>query len=240
MFEQQYGLYRPGDHSVWSILYKRQIRMIRKVSYHRFAGGLTDLGFSEETIPDFKTVNKNLQVLTGWKIYAAPGLIPARQFFKLMVFKRFGSTTFIRKMDQLDYLEEPDMFHDLFGHIPLLADPMVCDYLHQLALIAERYIDNEHVIELVSRLYWYTIEFGLVKEKDELKIYGAGILSSPGETAYCLSAEATTCDFDLEKIINIPYIIDRFQEKYFVLSSMEQLPLIASALDNYLRKRYSE
>jgi phenylalanine-4-hydroxylase len=236
MFEQQYGQYTPVDHSVWSILYKRQFEIIKHVSYPHFIKGLHELGFNEFEIPDFAALNNRLEELSGWKIYAVPGLIEARQFFKLMVFKRFGATTWIRKMEELDYLEEPDMFHDVFGHIPLLTDPVICDYLHKMAMIAEGYIDDEKIIEKISRLYWFTVEFGLVKEKNSIKIYGAGILSSPGETEYCLSKKAARIEFDLEKVINTPYKIDNFQEQYFVIDSMDELHEIILQLDKMLRK----
>jgi len=130
------------------------------------------------------------------------------------------------------------MFHDVFGHIPLLADRRIADFLVGLARIAERFIDQEEVIEWIARLYWYTIEFGLVREDGETKIYGAGILSSIGETAFTLSDEATRLPFDLETVLDTPYIKDKFQEQYFVLDSLEQLPDILAALDQHLRNIY--
>jgi phenylalanine-4-hydroxylase len=176
---------------------------------------------------------------TGWKIYAVPGLIPNGSFFKLMVYKRFGATTWIRKREQLDYLEEPDLFHDTFGHIPLLADPVIAQYLHALALIAERHVNQEEVIEQIARLYWYTIEFGLVQEDGEIRICGAGILSSIGETRFALSPAANRVPFDLEQIIATPYIKDHFQEQYFVLDSMEQLTDAVIELDQHLKELYA-
>lgn len=184
MLQQEHATYTTGDRQVWSILYMRQLRAIEKYAYRNFGKGLEQLGFTAESVPVFSGINQRLEALTGWKVYAVPGLIPNRSFFKLMAFKRFGATVWLRKMEQLDYLEEPDMFHDVFGHIPLLADPLVADFLVGLARIAERHIDQEEVIEWIARLYWYTIEFGLVQEGSETKIYGAGILSSIGETAF--------------------------------------------------------
>jgi phenylalanine-4-hydroxylase len=238
MLEQQYGAYTPVDHSVWSTLYKRQIDIIQKVAYGQFQKSLDNLGFVVDEIPDFIVLNNKLESLTGWKIYGVPGLIPARQFFKLMVLKRFGATTWIRKMDQLEYLEEPDMFHDIFGHVPLLADIQICAYLHRMAMIAERYLDNLAVIEQISRLYWFTIEFGLVKESGQIKIYGAGILSSPGETKYVLSEETVLVPFNIEQVLETAYQIDRFQKQYFVLDDMGQLKTILDNLDFWLGNKY--
>ena len=223
MLQQEYQLYAATDHHVWSILYSRQLEKIKKSAYSHFATGIKKLGFNEQAIPDFAATNKRLMKITGWQIYAVPGLIDNSYFFERMVSKQFGATTWIRKMEELDYLQEPDMFHDVFGHIPLLADPSICNYLHGLATIAVRHINNEKIIGAIARLYWYTIEFGLVKENNQLKIYGAGILSSIGETDYCLSNKAVLVPFNLEQILHTPYIKDTFREQYFVLESIEQL-----------------
>jgi phenylalanine-4-hydroxylase len=221
--QQIYNCYTATDHHTWSILYKRQIEKIKTVAYRNFDKGLEELCFNDHSIPEFTSVNKRLKLLTGWQIYAVPGLIDNAFFFQQMSTKQFGATTWIRKPEQLDYLEEPDMFHDVFGHIPLLTDPLICKFLYGLARIAVANIDDEGVIESLARLYWYTIEFGLVKEDDELKIYGAGILSSIGETDYCLSDEVKRVSFNLETILATPYIKDKYQEQYFVLDSMEEL-----------------
>jgi phenylalanine-4-hydroxylase len=216
-------VYTREDEQVWELLYKRQVETIEDISYAAFKKGLEALDFAGDSIPCFDAINERLQQLTGWSIYPVAGLIDNRYFFEQMMDRRFGSTRWIRKLSQLDYLEEPDMFHDVFGHIPLLTDPVIVEFLEGLARVAWRNLGDEIVIEAVARLYWYTIEFGLVIENGECKIYGAGILSSIGESAYCLTDQANRTPFDLETILNTPYIKDRFQEQYFVLSSMEQL-----------------
>lgn len=234
MFEQLYDQYTPTDHKVWSMLYARQIKAIENTAYQHFKKGLEVLGFSPTALPNFATINTRLRKQTGWDVKAVPGLIPGKEFFSLMASRHFVSTTWIRKIEQLDYLEEPDMFHDTFGHIPLLADPIICEYLSKLAQIAAPCLNNEQVIELIGRLYWFTVEFGLVKENGQLKIYGAGILSSPGETEFCLSPKANRLPFNLEKVLSTPYPIDRFQEQYFVIDRMEDLPDIADQLAAWL------
>jgi phenylalanine-4-hydroxylase len=234
---QDLAQYTAADHAVWNLLYQRQSLAIRESAYALFYPNLGKLGLNPDAIPSFDQINKGLQALTGWTIYPVPGLIPNRAFFKLMAFQRFGATTWIRKMNEIEYLEEPDMFHDLFGHIPLLADNDIADYLYRLALIAERHADDEEAIELIARLYWYTIEFGLVKEGQEIRIYGAGILSSIGETHFCLLPAANRVPFDLQQILDTPYIKDKFQEQYFVLDNMDQLKEAVAELDELLRKR---
>jgi phenylalanine-4-hydroxylase len=234
MSVQNLAQYTAADHAVWNLLYHRQSLAVRESAYAPFYPNLGKLGFSSDRIPDFGQINKNLLELTGWKIYAVPGLIPNRSFFELMSGRRFGATTWIRKMEEIEYLEEPDMFHDLFGHIPLLADPAVADFLHRLAMVAEKWPDDEEKIEAIARVYWYTIEFGLVKEGEKTRIYGAGILSSIGETHYCLSADANRVPFDLQRILLTPYIKDKYQEQYFVLDSMDQLQQAVTELDGHL------
>ena len=237
--QQQYELYTVEDLEVWSALFRRQMNVATNTAYRHFAGQLKKLGFTADAIPDFKKTNELLQKLTGWTIYAVPGLIPNDLFFRFMVFKRFGATTWLRKKEQIDYLEEPDMFHDVFGHVPLLADPVIANYLLGLARIAEKYLDNEEAVERISRLYWYTIEFGLVKEGWHTKIYGAGILSSIGETQFVLSPKANRVLFDLYQILQTPYIKDKFQEQYFVLESLGQLKRVVIELDHFMRRKYS-
>lgn len=238
---QQYEDYSDTDHAVWSILYTRQLATVQQVAYRNFIKGIEQLGFSDKKIPDFSVMNNKLEQLTGWQIYPVPGLIDNNIFFERMKAKQFGATTWIRKREELDYLEEPDMFHDVFGHIPLLTDPLICDYLYRLAKLAVKYKGNEDVIESIARLYRYTIEFGLVTEEGELKVYGAGILSSIGETEYCFSAEANRVPFNLHDILQTPYIKDTFQSKYFVLQSFSQLPeailIFQLELENKFRKR---
>src|SRR5665213_616441 len=214
---QRYALYTSEDQEVWSILFTRQMLALKNGAYRHFAGGLKRLRFTAGSIPEFKMTNLLLESLTGWNIYAVPGLIANRQFFQLMHDRRFGATTWLRKKEQLDYLEEPDMFHDVFGHVPLLADPVIANYLLGLARIAARFLDREEVIEAIARLYWYTIEFGLVRETRGVRIYGAGILSSIGETQFAVSAKANHQPFDLDVVLNTAYIKDRFQEQYFCL-----------------------
>ncbi|MGN6196883.1 MAG: phenylalanine 4-monooxygenase [Ginsengibacter sp.] len=234
MMVQNYAGYTAEDNEIWSVLYERQVHIIENVAYKGFTRSLKLLGMHSASIPDFHSVNEKLVALTGWKIYAVPGLIDNRDFFQGMQQRRFGATTWLRTRQQLDYLEEPDMFHDTFGHVPLLADPEVADYLLALAETTSPYLDRNDIIEQVARLYWYTIEFGLVREEGEIKIFGAGILSSPGETSYALSKEARKVPFDLQTVLQTPYCKDSFQPHYFVLDSTRQLTEIIPQLQQYL------
>ncbi len=238
LVQQEYNQYTISDHEVWSVLYKRQYEKVADVAYNKFKWGLDQLEFNDQKIPDFKEVNKKLKGLTGWQIYAVPGLISNADFFNKMYTREFGTTTWIRKMQELDYLEEPDMFHDVFGHIPLLTDTRITHFLYELAALAVKHLDKEEVIEAIARVYWYTIEFGLVKENKQVKIYGAGILSSIGETEYSLSSAAVHVPFQINEVIHTPYIKDRFQEKYFVLDHFDQLAHAAQELNHFFSSLY--
>jgi phenylalanine-4-hydroxylase len=229
-----------SEQEVWSVLFDRQVKAVDRYAYASFAPGLHALGLSEKAKPTLERLNDKLFPLAGWRLYEVPGLIDNETFFARMANREFGTTTWLRKPEQLDYLEEPDMFHDVFGHVPLLTDSYVTGYLEQLAAIAREHRYIEEAVEMLARLYWYTVEFGLVKEKGALKIYGAGILSSVGETAYCMSEEARRVPFNLETVVGTPYIKDKFQEQYFVLDDMRELPLQAGRMREFLKETLKE
>ncbi len=236
--QQQYASYTTQDHEVWSILYQRQTNLLQQYADAAFLEGMDKIGFTPTAIPDFRILNDKLGQLTGWTIVAVPGIVDDKLFFEMLAAKKFPCTTWIRTMAQLDYLEEPDMFHDVYGHIPLLSDASYGDFLVGLSKIALKHIDNPYAIHLLSRIYWYTIEFGLIKTGNTLKVYGAGILSSQGETPYSVSTEVPKLTFDITTIFNTSYIKEKFQERYFVIESYKQLyeslETIEAELENQL------
>jgi phenylalanine-4-hydroxylase len=235
---QEYSKYTSEDHLVWSLLYKEQMEHLPAISTDAYLDGIQRIKFESDKIPDFNIINEELAKITGWQVYVVPGLIANKPFFEHLVRKEFPATTWLRKLEQLKYLPEPDMFHDVFGHVPLLAEPFFCDYLQGVSDIALQHIDNPTAVELISRIYWFTVEFGLIRESGELKIYGAGILSSPGESKFSVSTEATHVPFDIQTILDTPYIKDRYQDKYFVIDSYQQLfeslPLIKQSIQQYV------
>ncbi len=221
---QEYDKYVKEDFDVWRILYDRQLATLPGKATNDYLEGIKQVNFVAGKIPDFSEVNTLLSKHTGWKIHVVPGLIPSKEFFELMRDGNFCATTWLRKMSQLDYLEEPDMFHDVFGHVPLLTNQPLCNFLSDLSKIALKYIDSDLAIELIGRLYWFTVEFGLIQEKEGLRIYGAGILSSSGETDYSLFSDVPErVPYNVAEILNTPYIKDKYQVKYFIIDSFEQL-----------------
>ncbi|MDC0231036.1 phenylalanine 4-monooxygenase [Aureispira] len=234
--KQDYEQYTEENHKVWELLYKEQIEILARRATKKYIDGIKKIEFAEDRIPRFSVINKVLKQLTGWQVYAVPGIIDNKPFFELLAQKKFPATTWMRRLAQLKYIEEPDMFHDVFGHVPLLTESFFAGYLNGLSEIALKYIDYPSAVELMARVYWYTVEFGLIKEADEFRIYGAGILSSPGESVYSLSDKPIHIDFDLDTILETPYIKDKFQKQYFIASSYEQLHNHLSRLNERIKE----
>ena len=220
---QIYGNYNDEDFKVWNILYERQIKNLDVTASESHLEGLEKINFEADKIPHFENTNEILHKTTGWRLVVVPGIVPDYTFFEVISNRRFPATTWLRKMKELDYLEEPDMFHDVFAHAPLLTNQSFVNFLEELGKIGLQYVGNDNAIELLSRVYWFTVEFGLIRENGELKIYGAGILSSVGETKFCLTDEPHHYDFEIRTILNTPFKKDIFQDRYFVIDSFEQL-----------------
>ena len=223
---------------MWSILWDRQAAFLPENATNNFIEGIDKVGFVRDKIPNFDEVEARLAKLTAWSLTVVPGHIENRLFFEHIANKRFPATTWIRKMSELDYLEEPDMFHDVYGHIPLLSDQKFCDFLEGISRIALKHIDNDLAIELITRIYWYTVEFGLGIEADKLKIYGAGILSSNGESKFSLSNQPMKAFYNIQEIFHTQYIKEQYQDKYYVIHSFKELydslPEIESLLEKEL------
>jgi len=209
------------DHWVWDTLFARQQTLLHGRAVREFEESLEVLHLSRPGIPNFDELNEKLGARTGWKVVAVPGLVPDEVFFEHLANRRFPAGNFIRKADQLDYLEEPDVFHDVFGHVPLLAQPAVADFMQELGFLGRQAIEIGE-LHRVARLYWYTVEFGLALERGKPKIYGAGILSSFGESHYSLeSAKPLRLGFDLKRVLRTRYRTDAFQHCYFVIDRFD-------------------
>ena len=221
--KQEYNNYSAEDFAVWQILVERQMEILPDVASNEYLHGIETIQFHKNKIPDFREVNHILGKLTGWNIFVVPGIVSEQDFFKLLSQKKFPATTWLRKMSELDYIPEPDMFHDVFGHMPLLTNQLFCDFFHALGLLGIKYYDNKKITTMLGRVYWFTIEFGLINNAGKKKIYGAGILSSHGETQFSLSETPLHLKFDSEKIMNTPFENDKIQNTYFVIDSFQQL-----------------
>lgn len=221
--DQGWHNYTPQEHAVWKTLFERQSKLLPGRACDEFVRGMQDLPIGPDQIPNFEQLSETLSQRTGWQIVAVPGLVPDDVFFEHLAHRRFPAGHFIRKPHELDYLEEPDVFHDVFGHVPMLMNPAIADYIQAYGeggLRAKRL----GVLEKLARVYWYTVEFGLVKQPDGLRVYGAGIASSATETVFSVEDDSPNrVAFDLERVMRTNYRIDDFQESYFVLDSLNDL-----------------
>ena len=220
---QDWAAYRSEEHDVWNTLFARQSAMLPGRASEAFLRGLDVLRLSKPGIPDFEELSERLRALTGWSVVAVPGLVPDDVFFDHMANRRFVAGNFIRRADQLDYLQEPDVFHDVFGHVPMLADPVFADYLAAYGRGGQR-AGSLGALKKLARLYWYTVEFGLVEEAGALRIYGSGIVSSHAESVFALDDPSPNrIAFDLKRVMRTDYRIDDFQQAYFVIPSFDEL-----------------
>ncbi|MCE7032325.1 phenylalanine 4-monooxygenase [Lysobacter sp. GX 14042] len=223
--EQPWGSYTGTDHRVWAQLFERQKQVLPGRASDEFLSALAAMEMTPDRIPRFDDLNPILRAATGWELIGVEGLLPELTFFDHLANRRFPVTWWIRKPEQMDYLSEPDLFHDLFGHVPLLMNPVFADYMEAYGRggVKAHGLGEDALVNL-TRLYWYTVEFGLIRQKDGLRIYGSGIVSSKGESIHCLESEAPNrIGFDLERIMRTRYRIDTYQKTYFVIDSFEQL-----------------
>ena len=234
--QQIYSNYSKEDFDVWSTLFNRQLKLLRLHASTDYLIALQKIGFSADTIPDFDDVNARLKALTGWSLVTVPCISAQKDFFDFLTQKKFTATCWLRKMAELDYLEEPDMFHDVFGHAPLLTNENYCQFFEQIGKLALQHIDNPEVIEKLGRVYWFTIEFGLIREAGEIKVFGAGIMSSNAECINALKPETKKIDFDIVTMLNTEYRTDVLQDKYFVTESFAQLAGSIPELENEIAK----
>jgi phenylalanine-4-hydroxylase len=223
VLKQDWNAYASEHHAIWRTLFHRQEAILARRACRPFLDGLKALGVEAEGIPDFRRLNEALARATRWRIVAVPGLVADDVFFEHLANRRFPSTCFIRRQDQLDYLQEPDIFHDIFGHVPMLMNPVFADYMEAYGKGGLKAL-RLHNLEHLARLYWYTVEFGLIRTSEGIRIYGSGIVSSKGESIYCLEdPKPNRIAFDLLRVMRTRYRIDDYQESYFVIDSFEQL-----------------
>jgi phenylalanine-4-hydroxylase len=233
VIDQDWAAYTPEEHQVWDTLFERQSALLHGRATPEFLCGLEFLRLDNKGIPKLELLNNRLRAATGWEVVAVPGLVPEAVFFEHLANRRFPAGRFIRKVDQLDYLEEPDIFHDVFGHVPMLADPVYADYMVAYGQGGLRALGFD-ALECLARLYWYTVEFGLIETAQGLRLFGAGIVSSAAESCFALDDPSPNrLGFDLARVMRTAYRIDDFQQSYFVIPSFEALLNITVQTDFY-------
>lgn len=219
---QRWEEYTAEDHAVWGILFDRRMRVLEHTGSRVFLDGAASIGLNPQTVPRLAEVNRRLGPRTGWNAVPVSGFLPARQFFECLAKRRFPTTVTVRPRSQLDYLPEPDIFHDVFGHVPLHADPVFADFLRQFGAVAARARSQESITAM-ARLFWFTVEFGLIRENGRIKVYGSGLISSHGDAANALGPKCERRPFELDAVMQQPFEIDHFQDVLFVIDSFDQL-----------------
>ena len=219
---QEWAAYTPENHAVWATLYRTRIATLEDTGSRVFLDGARIIGLEEHRVPDLDDVNGRLRPRTGWEAIAVRGFVPAADFFACLAERRFPTTVIVRPMDQLAYLPEPDIFHDVFGHVPLHADPVFADFLQRVGRLGAGARDEAQV-EQLARLFWFTVEFGLVRERGAVRIYGSGLISSSGDAANALGDRCDRRPFELDAVLAQPFAIDRFQDVLFVVEEFAQL-----------------
>jgi phenylalanine-4-hydroxylase len=220
---QDYSSYTSDEHAIWRTLFERQSALLGEHAAPEFMAGLRLLGIDAHSIPVLEQASERLKRLTGFEVIGVPGLIPEADFFAHLAERRFPVTVWMRRRDELDYLVEPDLFHDFFGHLPMLAHTVFANFIQAYGAIGA-HAQNPAALKMLARLYWYTVEFGLVATSRGLRAYGAGILSSRGETVHATrEAGPARISFDLQRVLRTNYLIDSYQKTYFVLDDIEQL-----------------
>ena len=220
---QIYENYTREDYKVWEILFNKRLENLQGIVAEEFLVALNDLNFKAEKIPNFVEINNILKNRTGWSIKTVPNISPPEEFFSFLSMKKFTATCWLRSIDQIDYLEEPDMFHDVFAHVPLLSNKDYTNFFKEMGEIAMSVIEDPKKLEKLQRIYWFTIEFGLIKKNNDFKVYGAGIISSDEESKNALSKKSKKCEFDVKKVMNHSFRIDIVQDTYYYINSFDQL-----------------
>lgn len=235
---QDYSKYNDEDFLVWKTLFERQVKNLQGKAHPEYLDSLEKLKevLNPNRIPKFEELSAALKAENGWEIVVVPGLIPVDDFFRLLSERKFCSSTWLRKMSQLDYLEEPDMFHDIFGHTPLLLNKEYADFVQQFGKLGVKYGHNKVVEKQLQSLYWFTIEFGLIKHQEKNSIYGAGILSSSGESNHIFNDEINVSPYNVDKILNNDFITSEIQTQYYEIESLEQLYLSLGKLEESLKE----
>jgi len=220
--QQRWEDYAAEQHEVWKILFNRRMGQLKDAGSKVFCEGIERIGLSPNHVPNLEDVNKRLEPLTGWRAVPVSGFLEAKLFFKCLAERRFPTTVIIRRMEQLDYLPEPDIFHDVFGHVPLHSDPVFANFLQEFGAVAAA-AQSENEVKMLTRLFWFTVEFGLIEEHGKPKAYGSGLISSAADCANALSPKCQRLPFSLKAIFSQDFEVSDLQNVLFVVKSFDEL-----------------
>jgi len=222
LIEQDYGAYTHEQHAVWAELIRRVLPEVEKHAAREYLQGFDIIGLQRDRLPDLKAVSARLEPRTGWNSTPVSGFLPAPAFFEMLGARRFPTTTWLRKRESLEYTPEPDIFHDVFGHVPMHSHRVFADFLQSYGRVCAA-IEDQHTLEKLGRLFWYTVEFGLIRQNNEIKVYGSGLISSHGECLNVVEGHSAVHDFTLDEVLNTPVKVDEFQKVLFAVNSFDQV-----------------
>ncbi|MGH9737168.1 MAG: phenylalanine 4-monooxygenase [Candidatus Acidiferrales bacterium] len=222
LIEQKYEEYTPEQHEIWAELVRRRRPQIEAAACREYLDGYSFLGLQDDRLPNLAAISARLKPRTGWSATAVSGFLPGEAFFEMLAARMFPTTTRIRPKDSLNYTPEPDIFHDVFGHVPMHAHKVFADFLQHYGAVCAALKDHD-LLERIGRLFWYTVEFGLIRQGAEVKVYGSGVISSQGECTNVLNGGCEIADFRLEDVLNTPVIVDRIHTKLFAIQSFDQI-----------------
>ena len=238
LIEQDWNAYSPEQHAVWAELVNRQMPSLREHACQEYLDGFETIGLREDSIPNLAEVSRRLEPRTGWNSTPVSGFLPADAFFEMLAARRFPTTTWLRSRESLEYTPEPDIFHDVFGHVPMHAHPVFADFLQQYGKVCAGLRDKD-ALERMGRLFWFTVEFGVIRQAGKLKIYGSGLISSHGEANYVLQAESgggpEIRDFNLDQVLEQEFLVSEMQKVLYAIDSFEQIYEAAQEAESRLR-----
>lgn len=235
LIEQHWAAYTPEQHAVWAELVKNRMPQLREHACREYLDGFRQIGLQEDSLPDLKAVSARLWPRTGWQSTPVSGFLPADAFFEMLSARMFPTTTWLRSRESMGYTPEPDIFHDVFGHVPMHAHPVFADFLQHYGKVCAGLMDDPVALERMGRLFWFTVEFGLIRQDGQVKVYGSGLISSHGECSRVLAGGCEVKDFDLDAVMNQEFQTSEMQPVLYAVESFEQIYEAAKLAEGRLR-----
>jgi phenylalanine-4-hydroxylase len=227
LIQQDWSIYTPDQHAVWAELVSRRMPQLKEHACDEYLDGFNQIGLREDAIPNLAEVNKRLGPRTGWNATPVSGFLPPDAFFEMLAARQFPTTTWLRKRESLEYTPEPDIFHDVFGHVPMHAHPVFADFLQEYGRVCAGLIHDKDKLERMGRLFWFTVEFGVIRQKGEIKLYGSGLISSHGESTHVIHRRSDggpeIRDFDLDAVLNQEFLVSEMQKVLYAVESFDQI-----------------
>lgn len=223
LIQQNWAAYTPEQHATWAELVRRCMPQLRQFACQEYLDGFHQIGLQESSIPDLAAVSAKLEPRTGWNSTAVSGYLPAEAFFEMLAARRFPTTVCLRDRSSLEYTPEPDIFHDVFGHVPMHAHPVFADFLFEYGRVCAGMADRKEDLERLGRLFWFTVEFGVIRQDGKIKVYGSGLISSHGECSYVVNGGPEIRDFDLDRVLEHKFSISEMQPVLYAVESFEQI-----------------